>query len=332
MMAGLRQIVDPPSFTPIPYGLLTTVEWPQASGPHWQNGITYVSTCGVACTGLGGSLYDDCISVTGTGGKPPPFNVDMTDPASSTVEHVIRGATAFTVGASFICSTVGNDQAQAEAERAMTAAEPWAVERSFWTGQAGLGTQVVFPHLAADTAIYDPDGILLQPAAIDVGAAGDCSPHVSGDGTDAPTAFGLLEAALASSYGGIGVIHIPELLVPTLQQAMLINMPDSTRPPGSPVMHTLNGNKVAVGGGYSGSGPNGGARTGGKCWIYATGNVFGYRSEVRVRSPQSSAASLDRATNTRAMIAERTYVIGWDCALFAVQIDLGCCGVPSGPT
>lgn len=322
MMAGLRQIVDPPSFTPIPYGLLTTVEWPQAEGAHWQNGISYISTCSVSCTGLGSAMYDPCISVTGAGGAPPPQSLDLVDLNSSTVRRTIRGATAFTVEASFVCSTVGNDQAQAEAERAMTAAEPWSVERAFWSGQIG-GQSVVFPHLAASAAVYDSEGILLQPAAVNVGTANTCSPYVTGDATDPATALGLLEGALASCYGGIGVIHIPEILVPTFQKGMFLNLPDSTKGPSSPVMRTLNGNKVAVGGGYSGTGPTGASRAGGKCWIYATGNVFGYRSEVRVRSPQSSAASLDRSTNTRAMIAERTYVLGWDCCLFAAQVDLG---------
>jgi hypothetical protein len=87
-------------------------------------------------------------------------------------------------------------------------------------------------------------------------------------------------------------------------------------------MTTKNGNKVAIGGGYPGSGPDGAPRAANTTWLYATGNVFGYRSNVRVRAPQG-AESIDRSNNTIKMIAERTYVLGWDCCHFAVQAFLG---------
>jgi hypothetical protein len=38
--------------------------------------------------------------------------------------------------------------------------------------------------------------------------------------------------------------------------------------------------------------------------------------------------ALDRARNDVVLVAERTYVIGWDCCHFAVPVRLG--GIPTG--
>lgn len=305
-MANLRQIVDPPSFTPLPFGLLSVMEMPQATDVHWQQGINFEPACGVGSS-VGSLTYSDCIVVTGSGGAPPP-----PPQLAANFTAITRGAQPFTVFTEFDCSTVGLVNAQAIAERALSAAEPWQVERAFWTGVAA-NQNVVYPHLAANAQVLDATGILLQPAAVNVTG-------VSGDLLNVATGLGLLEEALGNCYDGVGVIHVPQALTPTLDAWGLIKS-------SGPVMKTLNGNKVAIGSGYPGTSPAGATRTSNTEWIYATGNVFGYRSPVRVRSPEASAASLDRATNTRRMIADRTYVIAWDCCLFAAQVSLG---VPKG--
>jgi hypothetical protein len=275
-----------------------------------MQGITYQSLCdsGGPSGHLGASTYAaGCIAVTGTGSPPSPANL------ANTVSSVTRGATSFVVYSEFDCAPVGNQQAQATAERALSVAEPWQVENAFWTGQAG-GQQVVFPHLAANAVVRDSDGVLLQPSAVNVTG-------VSGDLLNAATALGLIESAMGDCYGGVGVIHVPDILLPTLDAWDLIK-----RTGNSPTLYTANGNKVAVGIGFQGTGPDGSNRSGNACWMYGTGNVFGYRSQVRVRAPQGAQA-MDRAVNTMRMIAERTYVLGWDCCLFAAQVSLG---VPKG--
>jgi hypothetical protein len=312
-MANFRQIVDPPSFTPTPFGLLTTVEWTTPQPDHWQQGITYEPLCGVNVSGVGGLTYDECLVVTGTGFAPPaPADMVATQFTAGT-----RGAQPFTAYVEFDCATVGLQNAQATAEKALSMAEPWQVERAFWTGLAG-GQPVVYPHLAATTTVLDATGVVLQTPAVNV--TGVSSVGVVGDLMNIETALGLLEAALANCYNGVGVIHVPQMLVPTMDAWGIIRQQGA-------VMKTLNGNKVAVGAGYPGSGPDGLARAGNTTWMYATGNVFGFKTDVRVRAPDNGASSLDRATNTRRMIAERTYVLGWDCCLFAVQTALG---VPRG--
>lgn len=290
-MAGARQIVDPPAFSPLPYGLWDATQVRSADSPHWQNGVTWVERCPD-----GGTTYDECLAVTGTGGPPPepPAKADN-------VDQTFRGATPFTVVAEFDCSPVGLRDAETVASDALARVEQQQVEAAFWTGSAGAQT-VVFPHLAADTEVLDAQDIVLQTAA---------SPAVTG--ADAAQALGELEADLATCYAGQGIIHVPRVALPTLAAWNLVEERDGR-------LYTTAGNLVVVGGGYTGSGPDGAAPADGTAWIYATGAVFGYRGDVQVRSPRES---IDRSANTMRMIAERTYVLGFECCLLAAHIVLG---------
>jgi hypothetical protein len=301
-VAGPRQIIDPPAFTPSPYGLLTTVEFPPTDGVHWENGVTYQPTCGDAV-----STYDECITITGVGGAPPPqstFNVN-------TITVAPRGATPFTVMVEFDCSAVGNNEARKTAETAMAGNETWQVENSFWTGLAGTGTsgpyQVVWPHLAANAQLLDAQGILLQTSAVSVTG-------VPTDTLNMVEALGLLEGALANCYNGVGVIHVPQHALATLDAWGLAHK-------NGPVLTTLAGNKIAAGNGYPGTSPAGATRAQDKTWLYATGAVFCLRSDITIRA--SDTQSFDKQKNTIKMIAERRYVLGWDCCHFAVQAGLG---------
>lgn len=295
-MAGPRLIVNAPTFTPSPYGLLSVAQQVITDGPHWQNGITWQTSCLVP---MGRSTYDECIVVTGSGGPPP-------EPSAKTdiVDMTYRGATPFTAYAKFDCSLAGMDDAIKIASDALAQSESWQVERAFWTGIVD-GRSVVFPHLAATAQILDAQGIELQdPTSI----------VVTGAAVDVATGLGLLESALADCYNGVGVIHVPVKLLPTLQAYNLVVAQNGK-------LRTLNGNLVAVGAGYPGSSPSGVAPADGEAWMYATGAVFMYRGEVQI--PSDKVSSINRTTNTREMIAERTYVLGWDCCQHAVLVDLG---------
>jgi hypothetical protein len=179
--------------------------------------------------------------------------------------------------------------------------EAQQVEAAFWTGVSG-GQTVVFPHLAADAEVLDGQDIVLQTTAT------TCV-----TGADAAQALGELEQCLADCYAGQGVIHIPRVALPTLAAWNLIEERDGR-------LYTTAGNLVAVGSGYTGSGPDGTDPADGTAWIYATGAVFGYRGDVQVTSPRDS---IDRSANTMRMIAERTYVIAFECCHLAAHIVLG---------
>lgn len=298
-MAGPRQIVDGPDFTALPYGLWDAIQKPTATGPHWQNGITWVDRCPT-----GDTVYEECIAVTGTGGSPTPQATK-----AGNVVQTNRGATAFTVYAEFDCSPVGLTDAATVAEVSLEKVEQWQVERAFWTGVAGKTTDgapqtTVFPHLASAATLDDSAGIRLQTAA---------SVAVTGSGDDVAWMLGQLEANLADCYHGQGYVHIPPEALPTFAAWDLAEDRDGR-------LYTPAGNILVVGAGYTGSGPDGAAPPAGSVWIYATGAVFGYRGSVMM---QSVPESFNRSENTVRMLAERTYVLGFSCCHFAARMTLG---------
>lgn len=305
-MAGPRQVVDGPSFAALPYGLWDALQQPAQQGPHWQNGITWVDRCPT-----GDTLYEECIAVTGTGGAPASGQAIK----SSNVVQTNRGATSFAVYAEFDCSPVGLTEVERIASDALAKVELYQVEKAFWTGVAGKTSSggvpqtTVFPHLAANAVLLDPGNstITLQTAA---------SVAVTGSGDDAAWMLGQLEANLAACYHGQGLIHIPPVVLPTLAAWKLV---DSKTSPGQ--LLTPRGNLIVVGDGYTGSGPDGLAAPAGSAWIYATGAAFGYRSEVMMQRPAPD--SFDRIENTYKMIAERAYVIGFECCHLAARLTLG---------
>lgn len=303
-MAGPRQLVDAPTFTPSPYGLLSVVQTPSTGDAHWLNGVTWPSYCPDA----GQATYDECIAVTGSGGPPPEPSVKTTN-----VDVVHRGATPFTAYARFDCATVGNENAIETAREALARTETFQVERTFWTGLVD-GKTLAFPHLAADAEVEDSAGILLQTVA---------SPVATGAALDIATGLGLLEQGLADCFGGTGVIHVPVKLLPTLDALSLLRVVNA-RNVGTGrfdrQLQTLNGNLVAAGAGYPGTSPTGASTTADATWIYATGPVFMRRGDVKILSGNSA---INRETNNVEMIAERTYVFGFDCCHVAVQVSLG---------
>lgn len=285
-----RQLIDLPAvFTALPHGLWDTIQTPGPDSVHWQQGVTWIERCPT-----GDTTYDECLSVTGTGAPPEP-------PAkTANVSQEYRGATPFTVIAEFQCTPIGLGEAQSVAQDALARVEQQQLENAFWSGQAA-DQAVVFPHLAADAEVADGE-VVLQSTA---------SPVVTG--ADVAAALGALEQELADCYKGQGLIHVPRSALPTLAAWNLVREADGK-------LLTPNGNVIVAGGGYPGTGPDGTAPADGTTWIYATGAAWGYRSSVYFTQVRDS---LDRASNTLRMQAERTYLIGFECCLLAAHIVLG---------
>jgi len=303
-MAGPRVVVPGPSFTPLPYSLWDAVQKPTAADNHWQNGITWVDRCG-----NGDTLYEECIAVTGSGGSPTA-QASM----ASNITQTNRGATPFACYAEFDCSPVGLADAQTIADDSLDKIRNFQLERAFWSGTAGktktgnVAQTTVFPHLAANATLTDPNDstITLQPVA-NMSASGGAT-------TDVADGLGQLQGALASAYHGVGVIHIPTAALPTFVAWDLVE----ERADGG--LYTATGNRVVVGHGYPGTSPAGAAPAAGTTWIYGTGAVFGYQASVEMGSLNEL---FDRSENTHHMVAQQVYVLGFECALYATQVQLG---------
>lgn len=276
-------------FTPPAFDLLTTatsLELPANS--HWRMGIQWQPMCPDA-----DGTYGECTSPDGT---PLPA------PKDDTWGWETRGATPVTIYSRIDCAPVGEwSELSDDNRQALLRSESRELERIFATGEVeeGSGTVAQWPHLGANVAVIDGDD-LLQPAATVVTAI----PQTI------ETGIGMLEAAMRDCYPGLATLHVPIRLGSLMAEAYLLTQR------GSLMFTSSVGSKVILGD-YPGTSPAGVA-TPGVTWVYATGPVFYQREPV----PHSftPVESLDREVNTLGMIAERTYVIGWDCCLLAIPI------------
>lgn len=282
------QVIDAPTTVPLPFGLLSVVQPLDVTSEHWQNGIVWQSRC----PGTPTITYDECVAVTGTGAPPPqPTKV-------SNVNKSMRAATSFTPYVEIDCSPVGSGGLGDYVRNAFTSVESYAVERALWTGLAGNNAVVAYPHLAASAQVIDADGNILQTVPVTGG------PFKPAD------ALGFLEAQMASCLGAVGTIHVPRRALSALSLQLVTT---------GGQLKTRGGNLVAAGGGYLGTSPAGTAPAASQAWIYGTGQIFGKWGDIRVLD---LPGSFDRAKNTQKMIAERTYLLGWDCCHVGVLVDL----------
>ncbi|WP_405112693.1 hypothetical protein OG559_04285 [Micromonospora sp. NBC_01405] len=221
----------------------------------------------------------------------------------------LRGATAFTIFTEVDCSAPGFwERATETVNDLFTQSEQWQVKRAFWTGQAA-GQPVIYPRLAGNTQIVEAGtGVLMQPAA---------SVVVTGATLDVVEGIGRLEAEMADCYDGVDMLHMPVELTPALTNANMLVRDGSC-------YRTPKGNLVILGAGYLGTAPDG-TQPVSSVYVYATSALMIYRSAPTV---QPRVSSFSCTENTVKAIVERTYLIGWDCCLKAVNISLG--GVPSG--
>lgn len=279
-------------FTTPSYDLLSTATQLDLADAHWRMGIRWEPLCPESS-----GTYDPCTAVIDNAGAAD------TAPAppekAATTEWQTRGATVFTAYSRLDCSPVGQwDDLSESNQQALIRSEARFVETAFWSG-AVAGQTVVFPHLAADSEVTDGSD-LLQPAATVV--------------TETPQSIavgiGMLEDAMRDCYPGVATIHMPIRLAALAAEAYLLTSRSGR------MFTTSLGSKVVVGD-YPGTAPDG-TTTEGVTWMYATGEVFYAREPNPTRF--TMVESFDRNVNTVEVIAERTYVLGWDCCLMAIPI------------
>lgn len=295
MAVNARTHVPPPATTPSRYGLLSAVDLRPSADTYWRLGVTWQDTCPT-----GGSTLEVCYpsapAVTGT---------SFSKSANATRSN--WGATPFTVYVEVDCSAPAFwDDKEAYVRTAFERVEQWQLENIFWTGTVAGVANAALPHLAATTAIIESGlgyNTTLQQAVTQVA-------HVNPSPAEA---IGEVEKALANCLRGVqGVIHIPAQFAPIMgAQNLLVS--------DGPRLRTHNGNLVVLGNGYPGTAPDGSSPAAGHTWIYATGPIFAYRSDITVLL--NNNASFSRTDNTVKAIAERTYLLGYDCCLIGSVVS-----------
>lgn len=235
--------------------------------------------------GQGGLQYE-----TGVCQLPVGYEVNCID-ALDTKELI--GPSELVTGDPFVilttlsCGSVGLNQGHLRElmRERMLAGEQAAVEQIFSAGSFGQAQS-----LSNNT-----------PAAVNAGA-----------GANIVAAISNLEDALYSGtagYGLTGVLHVPYLAAAFLSQAHVI-----WRDPAG-IWRTAAGTAVSIGN-YDGTGPAGEAPGAGTTYLYITGQVSIWRTPESEVFSSTLAQSLDRATNQVNALAEREYIVTFECASF----------------
>lgn len=208
----------------------------------------------------------------------------------------VQQADPFVVMGSWACGLPGNsvDEAQRRARRHLELGEQQAVERAVWTGAAGAA-----PWFAHEST----------PNLGTVHCATDL--------------LAVVEDYAATHSTGAPLLHLPRPVLPYLAADRLVAPVGGTR------LETGYGTPVVAGAGYveANIGPGGVPAPPGAWWVYATGAMQVWRGPVI--TPPDPVAGFSRCNNEFVALAERIYLVGWDCFTAAVLFEPCCaCGAP----
>ena len=210
----------------------------------------------------------------------------------------IFGGDPFWVIAGKRCGTVGRTEAQAQqaALAQLQTSEQTLVENVLWNGD-GLGT--IDPTLTSSGAI-----------AVVPGAAG------------AGAAIAALEAAFYAQHGYIGTIHVNTAAYAAAAYSNLIVQ-------GAQLTTPL-GSVWSFGAGYGITGPDEVAPDPGFVWAFMSPPVTVWR---QLLDQVPARATLDRTANQWETVAERVYIVAYDCQddVFAVQVPVAAPATTDAP-
>lgn len=277
---GQPMYVEAPLAQPLRFGLFSVSDLITPGDPHWQQGVEWEQEPG--CNPA--SVYA-CPTCNQNDGN--------TAPAKTYTSGIVKvNALPFTVYHSFKCSPIGTwADGFDRARRGLLLSEERAVEN-----EISLGTHMVSNALTRATTV-DATPVPGTPVTVAQGVA-------------------LLEQYGAAHSHGEFVILMSrrDATMAGAQQVLSDNEPDGT------VLTTKLATPVAAMGGFDGkTGPNNVAAGTGNAWIFATGKPQIRRSEV-FETPGDREHALSQRTNDFAVLAERTYSVGWDCLTAGVLV------------
>lgn len=263
------------------YGILSAIEPIHLSDPHWQTGLEWELDCSVAVS----STLPPC---------PDPVAEKGTDDGL-----VFCSADPFTVYGSYKCPPVGRpaNEAAVIATNRLRRNKERGVEQIFWTGITPVG--IINPSLQGGN---DSCGI----APIDLCPIKALNPVA---------AIAALESNIAECVpGGLGVLHVTFGFLPYLAANHLLFERDGK-------LYTPSGQLIIAGAGYPGSGPGNVPAAPGETWIFASGPVAVYYSDVFL-TPSHIDQAIDRSLNNVTFFTEQTFAVIFECCLFSIRISL----------
>lgn len=208
----------------------------------------------------------------------------------SGVEPAISG-TPFGVVTTYQCGSLGYsfEEATARVKTRMSLREQTAVERRVWQGipAGGIGG---IPGLFQSAQT-------LTPASCPT------------------TAVGALEQVLADNGVFGGMIHARPNLAAQLARSHLIEMQSGRR------ITTKLGTPVVFGQGYNGTGPQGQAVTATVEYMYASGRILLWATDLEIPDPRQT---FDTTNNIMKTIGEKIYVAIVECGVWAVAVTSDC--------
>lgn len=216
-----------------------------------------------------------------------------------TNEASFETATPFVVYAGRLCGSVGFTEAESQrlVFDKLRANEQRIVEQAF-----------------SDQLFGQAPGLANNAAVTTVATAA---------GVNFVESIGRLEAAFYNEYGYAGTIHMPfRAGEHAASQHILFADADHPMPGNERVWVTAARSTVSIGA-YTGNSPLGVAPAAGHQWIYMTPPVKIWSQPDSAVKPSPIEGSLNRATNQETWLAERVYVVGFECdAVFAIDATL----------
>lgn len=252
-------IVADATFTPRRSGLFSVITF-RDDNDRWENGVIQETISAEDLSGIS-AWQCDPDEITGL-----PKVIDNSWQATDE-------ALPFTVYGDYKCSPTGNDLASAQeyATARLIRHEERSVENALW-----LGTLENVPNFEGVHGSIVPEDLGEAPLT---------------------EAFGLAEAHIAQTYGGVGIIHIGIILATRALDAGVIKNKNGQ-------IFTQLDTPVVVGAGYPADGQ-----------IVTTAPIIAYRSEI-FTSSQREGDLLDRTKNDLYAVAERSYLLTFEEAGF----------------
>lgn len=240
----------------------------------------------------GGLRYVTSICADGFG-----YEIACIGSTASKTSSFVTGSTTvtgtpFMVYATQTCGTVGFTF---DEQRAMVVERLKSVE------------QAVVEEIFSQSTFGQAPGLITGDGIATLAGAGDTIQDVVGE----------LERAMycgTVSYGPPAILHIPIPALEWMKREHLIEF-DGTR------WRTVMGTVVSAGC-YANQSPAGATPADGVFWLYITGQTTIWRTPDSQLQVAPVEGSLNRTTNQMLMLAEREYVITYECGGFAKPVTL----------